>query len=572
LLAGPIFAREWLIAPRQLKHYLIRAGYVAVLVVLMYTAGHVTFGFQPARNVGDVARFGKFVFNLFAVVQLSVVIAAGLLLGSSNVAQEKDRRTLILLLMTDLRNRELVLGKLLAGLLTVAVLIAASLPVLCLVRILGGVTFAQVLWLEGLCLTAGLAAGGWGSLVAFWREKTFQTLAISVLGVVLFLGAIEAIGALAGTTPVGNIAGLLNPYRALGQLLDPLARPDLPVPELTAWRPVLALALVAVALVGTTIVLLRVWNPSQSVFEQAQKEVRVVERKRHRAVWENPVVWREIQTRAYGRKVLLIKLAYFVVAAFAVWQLWRTSGETGLVLGMISREGFAFVGLSLVALLLLNAQAVTALTSERDGQTLELLLVTDISAKEFVFGKLGGIFYNTWQVLAVPVLFLGVSWYRGHLSLEHAVYVLGGVISLAVFSAMLGLHSGFSFGSSRSAIANSLGTVFFLFIGIFICMMLVVEARASYALSLLPFLVFVLGGSLALVASLTRQNPSPALKTSAFLLPFCTFYAITAFLLDNTLGVFLVVASAYGFTTVAMMVPAISEFDVALGRSTRDQG
>jgi hypothetical protein len=150
--------------------------------------------------------------------------------------------------------------------------------------------------------------------------------------------------------------------------------------------------------------------------------------------------------------------------------------------------------------------------------------------------------------------------------------VLGGVISLALFSAMLGLHSGFSFGSSRSAIANSLGTVFFLFIGIFICMMLVVEARASYALSLLPFLVFVLGGSLALVASLTRQNPSPALKTSAFLLPFCTFYAITAFLLDNTLGVFLVVASAYGFTTVAMLVPAISEFDVALGRSTRDQG
>jgi len=572
LLAGPIFAREWLITPRQLKHYLIRAGYVAVLVVLMYTAGHVTFGLRPAHNVGDVARFGKFVFNLFAVVQLSVVIAAGLLLGTSNVAQEKDRRTLILLLMTDLRNRELVLGKLLSGLLTVLVLIAASFPVLCLVRILGGVTLAQVLWLEGLCLAAGLAAGSWGSLVAFWREKTFQTLSIGVLGLVLFLGAVEAISALAGPESGANIAGLLNPYRALGDLLDPLARPDVTVPQLSVWRPVLALSLVAVALIGTTILRLRVWNPSQAVFEQAQQKERVVERKVHRAVWENPVVWREIQTRAYGRKVLLIKLAYYVVASFAIWYLWRTSGETGLVLGMISREGFAFVGLSLVALLLVNAQAVTALTSERDGQTLELLLVTDVSAREFVFGKLGGIFYNTWQVLAVPVLFAGVSCYRGHLSLENSVYVLGGLVSLAIFSAMLGLHSGFSYGSSRTAIANSLGTVFFLFIGIFICMMLVVEARASYALSILPFLVFVLGGSLALIASLTRQNPSPALKTSAFLLPFLTFYAITTFLLDNTLGVFLVVAFAYGFTTVAMLIPAISEFDVALGRSTRDQG
>ena len=47
----------------------------AVLIVLMYTAGHATFGFQPVRNVGDIARFGRFVFSVFAVVQLTVVMA-----------------------------------------------------------------------------------------------------------------------------------------------------------------------------------------------------------------------------------------------------------------------------------------------------------------------------------------------------------------------------------------------------------------------------------------------------------------------------------------------------------------
>ncbi|MFT5327667.1 MAG: hypothetical protein ACI8P0_005559, partial [Planctomycetaceae bacterium] len=30
--------------------------------------------------------------------------------------------------------------------------------------------------------------------------------------------------------------------------------------------------------------------------------------------------------------------------------------------------------------------------------------------------------------------------------------------------------------------------------------------------------------------------------------------------------------AAYGFTTLAMLVPAVSEFDVALGRSTSDKG
>jgi hypothetical protein len=33
-----------------------------------------------------------------------------------------------------------------------------------------------------------------------------------------------------------------------------------------------------------------------------------------------------------------------------------------------------------------------------------------------------------------------------------------------------------------------------------------------------------------------------------------------------------VVSAAYGFTIVAMLVPAVSEFDVALGRTTLDKG
>ena len=55
---------------------------------------------------------------------------------------------------------------------------------------------------------------------------------------------------------------------------------------------------------------------------------------------------------------------------------------------------------------------------------------------------------------------------------------------------------------------------------------------------------------------------------ASFLCPFATFYAITSFLLDYTLGVFLVTIGAYGFTTAAMLIPAIYEFDVATGRTT----
>lgn len=556
-------------APRQLNHFLMRGGYVAALLVLVYTAVHVTFGFQRL-DTGDIARFGKFVFNLLAIVQLSVVLATSLLSGAANVAQEKDRRTLILLLMTEMRDRDLVVGKIQAGLLTVVVMITASLPVFCLLQMFGGFTLLQILWLEALCLATAFAAACWGSLVAFWREKTFQTLAITVLGAVLFVGAVEVLGAL--FPGAAKYVYLLDPYRALMSLLNPLADPTVFTPRITAAGPVVALVVLGGVLSTVTTLRLRKWNPSKSVHAHTLTKEDARERASHRPVWDLPIIWREMRTRAYGRKIFFIKLAYFVVAGVSAFSLYNAGTDSGLVLDMIPARGFAFVGLALVALLLVNAQAVTSLTSERDGQTLELLLATEVTAREFVFGKLGGVLYNTWQVIIVPLLFVVSFLIQGELTLENSVYVVLGFLTLVAFSATLGLHSGLTYDSSRAAIANSMGTVFFLFIGIFVCLMLIVEARSSYAIQLPQFLLFIVGGGLGLWLSLTHRNPSTALTVAAFLLPFLTFHALTSFLLQGSLGVCIVIVTAYGFATVAMLVPAVSEFDVALGRSTLDQG
>ena len=59
-----------------------------------------------------------------------------------------------------------------------------------------------------------------------------------------------------------------------------------------------------------------------------------------------------------------------------------------------------------------------------------------------------------------------------------------------------------------------------------------------------------------------------AVGAASLLLPFATFYAIVSFLIGFNLPVFLVTAVAYGFTTAAMMVPALAEFDFAMGRES----
>jgi ABC-type transport system involved in multi-copper enzyme maturation permease subunit len=577
LLAGPIFSREVLTSPRHTGHFILRCGYALALLVLMYTASQATFGWQQVSSIGEIARFGALLFQLFSMVQLALVLFFAPLFAASRVAQEKDRQTLVLLLMTDLRDRELVLGKLLASLLPVAALLAVSAPVFALVSILGGVSLAQIGWSLALCAAAALAAGSWGSLVAFWREKTFQTLAISVLGLVLFIGVVEAGVALLGSgSPAGRWLGYCDPFRGMLLVFDPLAaRPDLKIAVVPALPFVVALCVLAVLVNGVAVLRLRIWNPSRT-FSDPRTETDAVDAAVHgatRRIWSNPIIWREICTRAYGRKMVFIKLAYlalFLFAAAYVHSMRENAGE--LVLGIISPPGFAFVAVGLVALLLVNAQAVTSLTTERDAKTLELLLVTDITAKEFIYGKIGGVLYNMREAVVLPLA--GLVWLtaQGMLSWENFIYVALGFLLLVVFAAMLGLHSGLSFDNSRSAIANSLGTMFFLFLGVFICMMLIVEARSSFLQQMTSFLVFILGGSMALWASLTHRNPSSALTAGAFLLPFATFYSITGFLLGDTLGPWMMVSFAYGFTVVAMLVPAVSEFDVALGRTTLDKG
>src|SRR6185436_9061040 len=106
-----------------------------------------------------------------------LVVFLAALHAASAVAQEKDKNTLLLLLMTRLNDTELVLGKLFASLLNVLVMLAAALPVFMFTVVLGGVSFEQVARVFAVTLGATLAAGSLGSTVALWREKTFQTLA-----------------------------------------------------------------------------------------------------------------------------------------------------------------------------------------------------------------------------------------------------------------------------------------------------------------------------------------------------------------------------------------------------------
>jgi hypothetical protein len=159
-------------------------------------------------------------------------------------------------------------------------------------------------------------------------------------------------------------------------------------------------------------------------------------------------------------------------------------------------------------------------------------------------------------------------WLHGTVTLENLVYLLLSLAVIYVFVATLGIHTGITYVNSRNAVAVSLGTLFFLLVGVATCMRIMMSFSGSFELQLTPFLVFMVGGGIAMFVALGVRNPSAAIGWASLACPVFTFVAITSYLQQQTLGVFLIVAATYSFTTLAMLIPAIFEFDVATGRTT----
>ena len=326
----------------------------------MCTAWLILAGTQVVQGVGEMARFGALLFQLLALVQLLLAVSFSALFAASGVTQEKDRRTLILLLLTNLTNSELVLGKLLAGLLSVLVLIAASLPLFMLTALFGGVAFEQIGRTFAVTLASALVCGSIGSTIALWRDSTYQTLALTVL-VLRLIAAGEALArGVAGARVDGRVSAKVwaagfSPWQAIQTATHPMVAADQTIAYVgTSINMFLAVAAALAAVAnGIAILLVRVWNPSRearpsreetparesiwgpesstlatsgpaapaadsktSVPSEAKVAASVhAAPGKTRDVWDNPVLWREIRTWAYGRKVLIVHLAL-------TWRWW----------------------------------------------------------------------------------------------------------------------------------------------------------------------------------------------------------------------------------------------------------
>jgi hypothetical protein len=422
----------------------------------------------------------------------------------------------------------------------------------------------------------------------------------------LALGEIIAAGIIPGVPR--SIGSIISPLRAVWDIAQPIPSTSV-ISGLGGSGNAILASIFMSALAGLlsllSIAKLRVWNPSRerrnvvaewedspqmavspsknstsadtsaAIAPKAEQErvVKSWKSREPRAMWNNPILWREMMTWAYGRKILFIRVAYIFFSLLIGFGLYQTLQSGAAYADSGFQEQLVPTTVSLLApcfvlsLIMINALAVNSITNERDAGALDLLLVTEITPGSFLFGKILGVLYATKEMVLMPILLCIYLWWGGGLTTENLVFTVICLMVMDIFVAMLGIHCGMIYYQSRVAIGTSLGTVFFLFLGVATCMLIMLMFRGSFGRQLAPFLMIILGGGTGLYVALGNRNPSPAITVTSFLLPFLTFIAITSFILrDQELTVFSTITVSYAFATAAMLIPALSEFEFAFGR------
>src|SRR5437660_3072506 len=141
LFLGPVFAKEMVEMARRKRYFFNRVLYGLVLLFTLWIVWEEhRFDVHNGKvTLRVMASLAETMFHAVSGVQYGAVFLFVPLFLCGVIAGEREERTLDLLFTTQLRDREIVLGKLGSRLAVVVLLVLFTLPVMSLVMLFGGV-------------------------------------------------------------------------------------------------------------------------------------------------------------------------------------------------------------------------------------------------------------------------------------------------------------------------------------------------------------------------------------------------------------------------------------------------
>lgn len=190
MVRNPVLDRELKERLRTRRATVVITVYLGILALILYglyssqaNIGPDVFGGPIASQAATV---GRQMFETLVIVMLGLVLFIVPGLTADALTGERERQTLVPLQVTLLRPRAIVTGKLLASLAFVSLLVVATLPMLGLSFILGGVGVGQVAKAVIAVLATGLVIASLSLLCSSVARRT-QGATIMASGLALFL-------------------------------------------------------------------------------------------------------------------------------------------------------------------------------------------------------------------------------------------------------------------------------------------------------------------------------------------------------------------------------------------------
>ncbi|MEM7784538.1 MAG: ABC transporter permease subunit [Planctomycetota bacterium] len=374
LFENPVMQRELLVNLRMPRAFMLLLLYQVMLAAVVYFA-------WPQEVKLDLTKNSEGTSTLVDLFFLGQYVLASLMAPSfaaGAISGEKERMTYEMLLASPIRPEGIVMGKLIAALTHLAVLIFASLPIVMLCLPLGGVSFYEVLAaylaLIASVITFGMISVACGSFF----PRTSSSLVVSYLTIlplallgILFWSSLSSYGetrfALAIAVIPGIAAFISIPlfYICCARMLYP---PDFG----SEGKEVVDLELESAQAVG--LVIQRDQFPDK-LFAPPKRETLMDD-------GTNPVYDKELRSEIFGQGTLMLRLAIQISMLVAIpvmaWCLY--------IQRHLAPWYICYV--LLFNILIGPVFSAGSVTSERERQTLDLLLTTVITPWQILWGKL----------------------------------------------------------------------------------------------------------------------------------------------------------------------------------------
>jgi ABC-type Na+ efflux pump permease subunit len=338
------------------------------------------------------------------------------------VTQEKERDSLVLLLLTHMRPWQIVLQKYLGGLIPALTILFLAMPLVAVAYAYGGVTTEQVLAALAVLVLATLQVGA----LALWASCRFRTTVAAFLATYFVGAALFGLPALCVEIDKEMQLHLFNEsYRWLAYAHFP---PCVFIDSLengTAFNiPSIGVGCANIAAITLFFLLAAIINLPRRAFATPKNRLRrifaTIDRLAHSVnrrlgsvtfgrngaslPGNFPIVWREKRARALARPEYLVRLLVIIMIPIVL-----ASMAAALV---APPWGYEFFGVSILgavtgtlAVLTLASTAANGIVNERVNQTFELLLTTPMSATHILRQKARAL-WPFIMVLSIPLLMI----------------------------------------------------------------------------------------------------------------------------------------------------------------------